>query len=343
MVCSEILLPPHAPTEYADRQTLWNAVEKAERHPKAQLAYSFDIALQNEFSIEENIALARQFLLEQFVRRGMICDFAIHQPDKEGGVPNPHFHVLCPIRPIEENGKWGNKQRREYTGCTVNFKTYTNSIWDKKQRETPLEKQAVFYGTHPAIIEQEVFDKVQKIRQQRHRRTKTGKSHMFSGLVYCADCGAKMRYCTTSYFEKRQDHFVCANYRSNTGSCSAHFIRAVVLEEMVWAHMEAVISYVICHEAHFRAVMEERLKLTSSEAIKVRRKKLAQDEKRITELDRLYIRIYEDNAAGRFSDEKFTMMSRAYEDEQAQLKAEVQILQDEIEVQERRADRLRRA
>ena len=114
MVCSEILLPPHAPTEYADRQTLWNAVEKAERHPKAQLAYSFDIALQNEFSIEENIALARQFLLEQFVRRGMICDFAIHQPDKEGGVPNPHFHVLCPIRPIEENGKWGNKQRREY-------------------------------------------------------------------------------------------------------------------------------------------------------------------------------------------------------------------------------------
>ena len=124
-------------------------------------------------------------------------------------------------------------ERREYTGCTVNFKTYTNSIWDKKQRDTPLEKQAVFYGTHPAIIEQEVFDKVQEIRQQRHRRTKTGKSSLFSGMVYCADCGAKMRYCTTNYFEKRQDHFVCANYRSNTGSCSAHFIRAVVLEELV--------------------------------------------------------------------------------------------------------------
>ena len=135
-------------------------------------------------------------------------------------------------------------ERREYTGCTVNFKTYTNSIWDKKQRDTPLDKQAVFYNTHPAIIEQEVFDKVQEIRQQRHRRTKTGKSSLFSGMVYCADCGAKMRYCTTSYFEKRQDHFVCANYRSNTGSCSAHFIRAVVLEELVWRHMEAVISYV---------------------------------------------------------------------------------------------------
>ena len=105
-------------------------------------------------------------------------------------------------------------ERREYTGCTVNFKTYTNSIWDKKQRETPLDKQAVFYDTHPAIIEQEVFDKGQEIRQQRHRRTKTGKSSLFSGMVYCADCGAKMRYCTTNYFEKRQDHFVCANYRS---------------------------------------------------------------------------------------------------------------------------------
>ena len=89
-------------------------------------------------------------------------------------------------------------ERQEYTGCTVNFKTYTNSIWDKKQRETPIEKQAVFYNTHPAIIEQEVFDKVQEIRQQRHRRTKTGKSSLFSGMVYCADCRAKMRYCTTT-------------------------------------------------------------------------------------------------------------------------------------------------
>ena len=114
IVHSEILLPAHAPPEYSDRQTLWNAVEKAEPHPKAQLAYSFDIALQNEFSTEENIALARQFLLENFVSRGMICDFAVHLPDRKDGVQNPHFHVLCPMRPIDENGRWGAKQRREY-------------------------------------------------------------------------------------------------------------------------------------------------------------------------------------------------------------------------------------
>ena len=115
VICSEILLPSHAPPEYADRETLWNAVEKAERGKKAQLAYSFDIALQNEFSMQENIALARQFLLENFVSRGMVVDFSVHSPDKEdGGISNPHFLVMCPIRPIESDGSWGNKQRREY-------------------------------------------------------------------------------------------------------------------------------------------------------------------------------------------------------------------------------------
>ena len=129
-------------------------------------------------------------------------------------------------------------ERREYTGCTVNFKTYTNSIWDKKQRDNPEENWAIFENTHPEIINPEVFEKVQEIRKQRHRRTRTGKSSMFSGLVYCEDCGAKMRYCTTKNFEKRQDHFVCGNYKSNTGNCTAHFIRAVVLEQLVLNNLQ---------------------------------------------------------------------------------------------------------
>ncbi len=112
VICSEILLPPNAPLEYVDRQTLWNALELVERNKDAQLAYSFDIALQNEFSLEENIALARQFISEQLVSRGMIADLAIHMPDKE--IQNPHFHILCPIRPLKENGKWGYKQHRVY-------------------------------------------------------------------------------------------------------------------------------------------------------------------------------------------------------------------------------------
>lgn len=114
VVHTEIFLPPQAPLEYADRATLWNAVEAVEHTKKAQLAYSFDIALQNEFSMEENIALARQFIMEQFVSRGMIADLAVHMPDKEGGIENPHFHVMCPIRPLNPDGTWGTKQRREY-------------------------------------------------------------------------------------------------------------------------------------------------------------------------------------------------------------------------------------
>ena len=115
VIHSSILLPPYAPSEYQDRQTLWNAVEKAEKNKKAQLAYSFDIALQNEFTREVNMALVHQFLTDQFLSRGMIVDYAIHEPDgEEGGIRNPHFHVLCPIRPIEKDGSWGNKQRREY-------------------------------------------------------------------------------------------------------------------------------------------------------------------------------------------------------------------------------------
>lgn len=233
-------------------------------------------------------------------------------------------------------------ERQEYTGCTVNFKTYTNSIWDKKQRENPAEKQKVFYGTHPAIIDVEVFDKVQEIRRQRHRRTKTGKSSLFSGLVYCADCHEKMRYCTTSYFEKRQDHFVCSSYRSNTGTCSAHFIRAVILEDMVWKHMQGVIGYVLRYEDHFRSEMEQILRLESESALKTGRKELAAAEKRIGELDRLFMKLYEDNASGKISDERFSTMSKSYEDEQQELKERTKDLQETIEVQSKKIDDLNR-
>ena len=132
VVYTEILLPSHAPREYADRQTLWNAVEAAERGKNAQLAYSFDIALQNEFTLEENIALARRFLLDNFVSRGMIADFAVHQPDKAGGIENPHFHVLCPIRPLDPDGTWGAKQRRVYRE-DGKFDAVSTTDWGKPE------------------------------------------------------------------------------------------------------------------------------------------------------------------------------------------------------------------
>ena len=141
MIASEIMLPPHAPEIYLDRATLWNAVENCEKHPKAQLAYSFDIAMQNELTLEENMELARKFVQEQFVTKGMIADLAFHSPEKEdGGIPNPHFHVMTTMRPLNPDGTWGQKQRREYLldedaadairdgvviTCTANYKDGT--------------------------------------------------------------------------------------------------------------------------------------------------------------------------------------------------------------------------
>ena len=255
------------------------------------------------------------------------------------GVKTPHTEPENPYR-WHESTIVNILERKEYIGATVNFKTYTNSIWDKKQRENPEENRVIFYNTHPAIIEQEVFDKVQEIRQQRHRRTATGKSGPFSGLVFCADCNQKLYYSTTKYFEKRQDFFICSTHRANKDKCSGHYIRAVVLEDLVWNHMKEVISYVTRYEAHFRVEMEQKLRLQSEETIRVYKKRLAQAEKRIGELDRLFIKIYEDNAKGKLNDDRFAMMSKTYEDEQAQLKVEIVNLQKEIEVQERQIEDL---
>ncbi len=116
VIYSEIMLPPNVPERLQDRQTLWNEVETIENHPKAQLAHSFEFALQNELTMEENIVIARKFVQENFLARGMIVDMAVHDPPR--GDPdepgNPHVHVICPIRPLNEHGEWGAKQRREY-------------------------------------------------------------------------------------------------------------------------------------------------------------------------------------------------------------------------------------
>ena len=104
-------------------------------------------------------------------------------------------------------------------------------------------------------------------------------------------------------------YFICSTHRMYGEKCGAHFIRAVVLEELVWAHIKMIISYVTCHEAHFRAVMEQRMKLTSEDAVQLRKKRLKKAEKRIKELDQMFIRLYEDNVKGCISDERFSMMS----------------------------------
>lgn len=231
-------------------------------------------------------------------------------------------------------------ERREYTGCTVNFKTYTNSIWDKKQRDNPIEKQAIFPNTHERIIDDDVFEKVQEIRQQRHRMIRTGRSSIFSGLVYCADCGSKMLYGSSNNGDLDQDFFDCSLHRKHKEKCNGHFIRVKVLERMVLKHIQAVMGYILRHEDYFRTIMEEQLRVESCEQIRIRRKRLESNERRIAELKRLFIRIYEDNASGRLTDERYDMLSQTYEAEQKQSEAEAITLQQEIEVQERQNENI---
>ncbi len=106
---------------------------------------------------------------------------------------------------------------------------------------------------------------------------------MFSGLVFCNDCKQKLYYSTTSYFEKRQDFFICSTHRDNKDKCSGHFIRAVVLEQIVWKHIQEVISVVTRYEAYFRSEMEQKLRMQSEESLRLYQKRLAQAEKRIGE------------------------------------------------------------
>lgn len=254
--------------------------------------------------------------------------------------------IKTPNKKPEDSYGWHSStvvailERREYTGCTVNFKTYTNSIWDKKQRDNPLEKQAIFPNTHEAIIEEAVFEKVQQVRQQRHRKTRTGRSSIFSGLVYCADCGEKLYYGATNNYRPEGAFFDCSLHWKHKDKCGTHYIRETVLSHIVLKHIQAVTGYILRHEAHFRAVMEEQLRLESSEQIRIRRKRLERNENRIAELKRLFIRIYEDNASGRLSDDRFDMLSLTYETEQKQLENECVTMRQEIEVQERQNENI---
>ena len=173
------------------------------------------------------------------------------------------------------------------------------------------------------------------MRQQRHRKTRTGRSSIFSGLVYCADCGEKLYYGANNNYRPEGAFFDCSLHWKHKDKCGTHYIRETVLSHIVLKHIQAVTGYILRHEAHFRTVMEEQLRLESGEQIRIRRKRLEPNENRIAELKRLFIKIYEDNASGRLSDDRFDMLSLTYETEQKQLETECVTLRQEIEVQER--------
>ena len=236
----------------------------------------------------------------------------------------------------------GIVEKKEYLGHTVNFKTYKQSYKSKKKCTNPEEKHLIFENTHEAIIDVDTWERVQELRKNKRRPTRTGKSNMFSGIAYCADCGQKLYYCTSKYFESRQDHFVCSTSRKGKENCSTHFIRATILEQGVLAHLKYVIGTVASYENQFRKVLGAKQKAEVKKELSAKKKLLAKSESRIKELDLLFQRIYEDNVSKKISDGRFETLSETYEKEQAELKSLIENLSIEISETEEQSDNVER-
>ena len=228
----------------------------------------------------------------------------------------------------------GILERREYTGCTVNFKTYTKSLKFKKRMENPVENQKVFEDTQPAIIEKGQWERVQELRKNKRRPTKTGRTSMSSGLLYCADCGAKLYFCTcNTYKDNSQNHFVCSNYKSNTGSCKIHYIREQVLYRIVLETIQRTLTYVRMFRKDFKLEMLAQDEESRKAELAEKQKALSGAKKRMEDLDRIIQHIYEDNVLGKLSDSRYLKLSRQYEKEQAEIEQLAAVLEREIETQ----------
>ncbi len=226
----------------------------------------------------------------------------------------------------------GILERQEYTGCTVNFKTYTKSLKFKKRMENPKENQRIFEGTQTAIIEYGQWERVQALRANKRRPTKTGKTSIFSGLVYCADCGAKLYYCTcTSYKDDSQNHFLCSNYKSNTGSCQIHYIREITLYKRVLECIQRTLTYIRLFRDDFTQEMLAQDEASWKAELMQKRKALSGAQKRMEDLDKIIQRLYEDSVLGRLSELRFQKLSAQYESEQAEIRQLAVSLEREIE------------
>ena len=227
-------------------------------------------------------------------------------------------------------------EQKDYLGNTYNFKTTKKSYKSKKVIRNPEEKQVVFENTHVALIDQETWDLVQKARQSRRRPTKMGDMGMFSGMVYCADCGNKLHLCRTKSWDRSLDNYVCGTYKRRRGECSAHYIRSTVLETLVLDNLQKVIAYVRDYENDFVQQVTENKAAEQMQMLSVSKRQMEQQMRRIAEIDNIIKRLYEGNLNGKLSDSRFSKMSADYEQEQRTLEnsnAELKCMVDTCEEQ----------
>lgn len=233
----------------------------------------------------------------------------------------------------------GIVSKMEYLGHTVNGRTKRRSYKDKKTIWLPKEEWLIFKNTHEAIIDQDTFDIVQKMRQ--HKRIKTnprfeaGHENLFAGLVFCGTCGHKHYYCAFEKNGTNLDHYKCSKYSAIIDRCNnPHYIRKSELEELVLMELNSLINQIQFDEGEFMKKLEHKFKIESSKQTNKQRQKLLNSERRFEEIDQIIQRLYEDNLVGKLSDERFIKMSQNYELEQSKLKHSISTTKQELSMQE---------
>ena len=221
-------------------------------------------------------------------------------------------------------------ENREYTGCLVNFKTEKPSYKLKHSIENPPEKQAVFENHHEPIIDRETWERVQELRKQRKRPNRYDEVGLFSGILFCADCGSVMYQQRYQTDKRKQDCYICGSYKKRTADCTAHFIRTDLLTAGVLSNLRKVTSYAAKHEARFMKLLIEQNEDGDRRRNAAKKKELEAAEKRIAELSAIFKRLYEDSVTGRISDERFAELSADYEAEQKELKERAARLREEL-------------
>ena len=236
----------------------------------------------------------------------------------------------------------------EYMGHTVNFRSYKESYKDKRAKKTPKEDWVIFKNTQEAIVSEEMWNKVQGLRKTARRTDTVGEANPFTGLLYCADCGAKMynhrggagraRNWKGELNGKRRpdrDEYNCSTYNLSRQSydkqCSQHYIRTEVVRKLVLETIKAVSDYVFTNEEKFINRIYSSSRDKQKESIKSLKRKIAQDTKRVNELNMLMKKLYEDNISGKLSDKRFEFMLSEFENEQDTLEISMENAKAEIE------------
>ena len=225
---------------------------------------------------------------------------------------------------------------------TITGKSYKVSYKSKKTRKNPEDKQYFFPNTHEQLIDKATFELAQKRIATRHRPTKCEEIDVFSGLVFCGDCGHKMHLRQGAGTPERKHAYICGAYRNRirTGPvCTTHYIRKSVLKELVLGDIQRVMSFVNNREQEFISAATEYGGQAAKKAAAQQRRELDKAEARMNELDVVFRKLYEDNALGRISEEQFVFLTSGYGEERKALVARIVELKKEINtVAERGAD-----